>query len=72
MPCRMLTAFGHSERTLGGLDVFLPYMKDYVKTFMGQSITTEMWKEHLFGYYQRFGGDDELEALKSIDWDASI
>lgn len=60
----------HIERTLGGLDVFLPYVKDYVKTFMGQSITTEMWKEHLFGYYARFGGDDELEALKSIDWDA--
>jgi leukotriene-A4 hydrolase len=45
-------------------------MKDYVKTFMGKSITTEMWKEHLFSYYTRFGGDDELEALKSIDWDA--
>lgn len=63
---------GLSERTLGGLDVFLPYAKDYVKTFMGKSITTEMWKEHLFDYYTRFGGDDELEALKSIDWDASI
>ncbi|KAG1746884.1 hypothetical protein EDB19DRAFT_1894105 [Suillus lakei] len=60
----------HIERTLGGLDVFLPYMKDYVKTFMGKSITTEMWKEHLFAYYTRFGGDDELGALESIDWDA--
>ncbi|KAG1741787.1 peptidase family M1-domain-containing protein [Suillus paluster] len=60
----------HIERTLGGVDVFLPYVKDYVKTFMGKSITTDIWKEHLFGYYTQFGGDDELEALKSIDWDA--
>lgn len=60
----------HIERTLGGVDVFLPYVKDYVKRFMGESITTDMWKDHLFAYYTQFGGGDKLEALKSIDWDA--
>ncbi|OJA13479.1 hypothetical protein AZE42_04405 [Rhizopogon vesiculosus] len=60
----------HIERTLGGLDVFLPYVKDYVKTFMGKSITTEQWREHLFAYYTKYGGEDKVEALKSIDWDA--
>jgi leukotriene-A4 hydrolase len=59
------------ERTLGGLDVFLPYVKDYVRTFMGKSITTEQWKEHLFAYYTQFG-QDKIEALKSIDWDVSV
>jgi hypothetical protein len=61
-----------SERTLGGLDVFLPYVKDYVRTFMGKSITTEQWKEHLFAYYTQHGGEDTIEALNSIDWDVSV
>jgi len=56
---------------LGGLDVFLPYVKDYVTTFMGKSITTEQWKEHLFAYYTQNGGQDQIEALNSIDWDVS-
>ncbi len=41
----------HLERTVGGLDHFLPYMKDYVKTFNGYSITTEQWRQHLFHFF---------------------
>lgn len=58
-----------TERTLGGLSAFLPYVKDYVNTFMGKSITTEQWKEHLYGYYQKHGGADKIKALDSVDWD---
>jgi len=57
----------HLERALGGLDVFLPYVKHYVATFMGQSITTQQWKDDLFAYFS-----DQTEAIKVLDeisWD---
>ncbi|KAF5382881.1 hypothetical protein D9757_007329 [Collybiopsis confluens] len=60
----------HIERVLGGLDVFLPYVRDYVSTFIGKSITTQQWKEHLYGYYKQHGGDEKIKALNSINWDA--
>ncbi|KAK0431183.1 hypothetical protein EV421DRAFT_1854688 [Armillaria borealis] len=60
----------HLERTIGGLDVFLPYVSDYVNTFMGKSITTNEWKAHLYAYYEKHGGPEKIKALDSIDWDA--
>ncbi|KAK4685307.1 leukotriene-A4 hydrolase, partial [Tremellales sp. Uapishka_1] len=58
------------ERTVGGLDAFLPYMKDYVKTFEGQSITTQQWQDHLFAYFQGLpNGDDYMRKLGKVDWD---
>ncbi|RDB24666.1 Leukotriene A-4 hydrolase [Hypsizygus marmoreus] len=60
----------HLERTLGGLDVFLPYVKDYVNTFMGKSITTQEWKTHLYAYWEKHGGPEKIKALDSVDWDA--
>ncbi|CDO71730.1 hypothetical protein BN946_scf184920.g14 [Trametes cinnabarina] len=38
----------HLERVLGGLDAFLPYVREYVAAFSGRSITTEDWKRHLY------------------------
>ncbi|CAK5264193.1 unnamed protein product [Mycena citricolor] len=58
----------HLEQTLGGLDVFLPYVKDYVSTFVGSSITTEQWKDHLYGFFAKQG--DKIELLDTVDWDA--
>ncbi|KAI0932947.1 hypothetical protein AcW1_000087 [Taiwanofungus camphoratus] len=60
----------HLERTLGGLDVFLPYAYDYVGTFMGKSITTAQWKEHLYAYFEKQGDSAKIEALNGVDWDA--
>ncbi|KAI0089961.1 metalloprotease [Irpex rosettiformis] len=60
----------HIERTLGGLDVFLPYVNDYVNTFMGKSITTQEWKDHLYAYYNKHGGSEKIKLLDSIDWNA--
>jgi leukotriene-A4 hydrolase len=37
---------------------------------MGQSITTEMWKNHIYAYFQK-NGDDKIKALDSINWDVS-
>lgn len=55
---------------LGGLDVFLPYVKDYVNTFIGKSITTEQWKSHLYGYFEKNGGD-KVNVLDNVNWDVS-
>ncbi|KAG1880216.1 hypothetical protein F4604DRAFT_1751031 [Suillus subluteus] len=60
----------HIERTLGGLEVFLPYVKDYIATYMGHSITTETWKSHLYAYFQKNGSEEQIKHLNSIDWDA--
>ncbi|KAI9437024.1 leukotriene-A4 hydrolase [Lactarius indigo] len=53
------------EKTLGGLDVFLPYIRDYVSTFQGKSITTWDWKTHLYAYFKNHGGQEKLDALNS-------
>ncbi|KAH7908136.1 hypothetical protein BJ138DRAFT_1208110 [Hygrophoropsis aurantiaca] len=58
----------HLERTLGGLDAFLPYVRNYVNTFMGHSITTDQWKEHLYTYYRRHD-QEKIAALDSVKWD---
>ncbi|KAF8168402.1 hypothetical protein B0H34DRAFT_685291 [Crassisporium funariophilum] len=60
----------HLERTLGGLDVFIPYIRDYVETYIGKSITTEQWKDHLYGYFTKNGGPLKIKALDSVDWNA--
>jgi len=58
------------EQKLGGIDVFLPYIRDYVATFQGKSITTWDWKAHLYAYFEKHGGRNKLDALNSVDWDA--
>ncbi|KAI5118515.1 hypothetical protein M0805_007684 [Coniferiporia weirii] len=60
----------HLERVLGGLDVFLPYVRDYVDTFMGKSINTDIWKAHLYDYWLKQGGAEKVKILDSVDWDA--
>jgi leukotriene-A4 hydrolase len=60
----------HLEHTLGGLDVFLPYVKDYVNTFMGKSITSDQWKSHLYHYFEKHGGEEKVQALNTVDWNA--
>ena len=62
--------FSSTERTLGGLDVFLPYVKDYVDTFIGKSITTAQWKAHLYSYWEKHGGAEKIKALDGVNWDA--
>jgi leukotriene-A4 hydrolase len=60
------------ERKLGGLDVFLPYARDYVHTFRGRSIRTDEWKAHLFSYFGKHGGDEKLKLLNSVDWQVGL
>lgn len=48
--------------------MFLPYVRDYVNTFIGKNITTAEWKAHLYGYYEKHGGAEKIKALDSVDW----
>ena len=59
-----------AEYTLGGIDVMRPYIKDYVKTYMGHSITTTQWKDHLYSFFA--SQEDKIKALDSIDWNVSV
>ena len=56
---------------MGGLDVFLPYIRDYVNTFMGKRINTWMWKDHLYSYWSKNGGEEKVKILDSVNWDVS-
>lgn len=47
--------------------MFLPYVKHYVQTFMGKSITTQQWKDDLVAYFRQ--NDEVREALEGIRWD---
>ncbi|CAH7686222.1 hypothetical protein BY996DRAFT_4597907 [Phakopsora pachyrhizi] len=56
------------EEVVGGLDIFLKYLNNYVKTFKGKSLDTKIWKDHLF---QFFGNQIEvIERLNKVDWEA--
>lgn len=56
------------ERTVGGLDNFLPYAKSYFHAFYNRSVTTEEWREHLFKFFE--GNAQATAALHKVDWDA--
>jgi len=58
------------ERTLGGLDIFLSYAREYVQTFIGNSISTQDWKDHLYAYFQKNGGEEKVKLLDAVDWNA--
>jgi len=42
-----------------------------VQTFVGKSIGTETWKEHLYSYFKANGGDEKVSILDTVDWDVS-
>ena len=54
---------------MGGLEVFGPYVQDYVKTFAGLSISTDDWKAHLYRYFEANGGKEAIKKLDGVKWD---
>ncbi|KAJ9476995.1 Leucine aminopeptidase 2 [Pseudozyma hubeiensis] len=56
------------ERTVGGLDNFLPYAKSYFHAFYNRSVTTQEWREHLFKFFET--NAEATAALHKVDWDA--
>lgn len=57
----------HLERTVGGLDNFLPYAKSYFHAFFNRSVTTQEWQQHLYKFYE--GNAEITRNLKKVDWD---
>ncbi|KAF8150391.1 hypothetical protein K438DRAFT_1865746 [Mycena galopus ATCC 62051] len=60
--------FGNGSRP-SRLDVFLPYVKDYVQTFIGTNTTTAQRKAHLYEFYSKHGGPEKIKLLDGVDWD---
>ncbi|KAL1934960.1 hypothetical protein VTP01DRAFT_4100 [Rhizomucor pusillus] len=62
----------HIEKTVGGPEIFEPFMKAYVEKFASQSITTEMWKDFLYEYMEKHHGQAMVDKLNTIDFDTWI
>ncbi|KAJ9118642.1 hypothetical protein QFC22_003862 [Naganishia vaughanmartiniae] len=60
----------HIERQVGGLDVFRPYIKSYIKKFSGNVVTTEEWRAHLYDFFGKHdNGKQYIKKLDEIKWD---
>lgn len=60
----------HIERQLGGLEVFRPYIKAYIKKFSGNVVTTEEWRAHLYDFFgSQENGKEYVNKLDEIKWD---
>ncbi|GAA5901564.1 bifunctional aminopeptidase/epoxide hydrolase [Sporobolomyces salmoneus] len=57
------------EKTVGGLEVFNPYHKAFVKKFSGHSISTQDWLDHFWSYWSQFPEKEKLLKEK-VDFDA--
>ncbi|KAM9310953.1 leukotriene A-4 hydrolase [Gastrophryne carolinensis] len=51
------------EQLLGGPDVFLGFLRNYLQVFAYKSVTTEEWKKFLYSYFK-----DKVEILDKVDW----
>ncbi|RUS20447.1 peptidase family M1-domain-containing protein [Endogone sp. FLAS-F59071] len=60
----------HIEKTVGGPEVFEPYMKAHVQRFASKSITTEEWQEYMFEFFETQYGDEVVNKLKTIDFES--
>lgn len=58
------------ETLLGGSAVFEPYLKAHVEEFAHKSITSEEFKTFLFSFYKSNFGEEKVQLLNSVDWDA--
>ncbi|GAA5967502.1 hypothetical protein JCM3765_004689 [Sporobolomyces pararoseus] len=57
------------EKTVGGLEVFAPYHKEFVTRFSGFSISTQDWLDHFWSYWSQFPEKEKLLKEK-VDFDA--
>jgi len=60
------------EGKVGGLEVWLPYVKAYVKRFAGLSITTQDWLNHFWAYWDATHPDIAAKLRKEVKWDSWI
>ncbi len=55
--------------SLVGQNIFRAWLKQYLSDFAYQSITQEMWRNHLETYVAKH---DKAEVLKDVDWNTWI
>lgn len=60
------------EGKVGGLEVWLPYVKAYVKRFSGLSITTQDWLNHFWAYWDDTNPSIAAKLRAEVDWNAWI
>ncbi|KAF9580423.1 Leukotriene A-4 hydrolase [Lunasporangiospora selenospora] len=58
------------EKHLGGPEVFEPYLRAHVQQFAGRSINTDEWKHFLYSYMTKHHGQEKVDLLNLVDWDA--
>ncbi|GAA6008260.1 hypothetical protein JCM10207_000057 [Rhodosporidiobolus poonsookiae] len=56
------------EKVVGGLEVFNPYQKDYIKTFSGKSITTADFERHFWQYWNQYP-EKAKKLREEVDWE---
>lgn len=59
------TFLQYIEETLGGPEVFEPFLRSYLKKYAYKSVLTNDFKETLYEYFSTTAGD----KLNKIDWD---
>lgn len=57
------------EKLVGGTEEFLPYVRDYVKTYRGKSLDTEDWKRHFLQYWQTHNKDIYQLIMDKVDFE---
>jgi aminopeptidase N len=58
------------EQLVGGPTVFEPFVREYVKNFAHQSITTTDFKTFMYDYFTKFDGGSKIVFLNSVDWES--
>ncbi|CEH17301.1 related to leukotriene-a4 hydrolase [Ceraceosorus bombacis] len=56
------------ERLVGGLDIFIPFIRSWFATFYDRSVTTGEFRQHLADFFA--GNEHVTNKLKEVDWDA--
>lgn len=62
----------HIEKTVGGPEIFEPFMKAHVENFASESVTTEQWKAFLYEFMEKRYGQAVVDRLNTIDFDLWI
>ncbi|KAF9586325.1 Leukotriene A-4 hydrolase [Lunasporangiospora selenospora] len=52
--------------------VFEPYLRAHVQEFAGRSINTDDWKAFLYSFMEKTFGQEKVDLLNQVDWNAWI
>jgi len=64
------TLLFYLEQVAGGFDVWQPYIQAYVKEFKYKSLTTDMWLEHLWAFWNKHNPEVAEKLKREVDFNA--